>query len=66
MTFKEAYKLNKAFRSILEDYIIDKCLFYSKDGVRYVEKDTLNSLIGKLFKEVDNIIKYGHTSLPFN
>ena len=58
-------KLYKVFKSILENYILDKCLFYS-NGKRYIDKDTLNNLIGELLKEVDNIIKYGHTSLPFN
>ena len=66
MKVTEVYKLNKAFRSILEDYIIDKCLFYSENGIRYIDKNSLNLLIGELLKEVDNIIKYGHTSLPFD
>ncbi len=60
-------KLYKVFKNILENYILDKCLSYSNGNIqRHIDKDTLNNLIDELIKEVDNIIKYGHTSLPFN
>ena len=65
MKLKKAYKLTKIFNSILEEYIIDKCLFYSDNGKRHVDKETVNDLIGKLLKEVDNVFKYGKTSNPF-
>ena len=58
--------LNKVFRSILEDYILDKQLYYSKNGRRYLEKDIFDSLVNKLLKEIDNVIRYGSTSYPFS
>jgi len=58
--------LNKVFRSILEDYIIDKCLYYSKNGRRYLEKNTFDNLVSELLKEVDNVMRYGSTSYPFS